>query len=168
MASQRRVGGWIALSMVLFAGWASAASSPGHQVTAHHLALLNGLRDLMAASDQLAQLARDNPGADGDRLTNIVDALSAAVVAADWANEVANVYDDTTDSAEKARQSLLLSTTLTHTRSYVVRAELRAKGAVDRLTSPSLGAAGRKGLEALQGVDDALQEFAGDFGKPGR
>lgn len=115
MVLQRRLCGWMALSVILLAASASAGSAPGHQVTAHHLALLNAMRDLMAETDQLSQLAKDNPGADGDRLASIVDALSTAVVAADWANEVAGAFDDTTDSVEKARQSRLLGATLTHT-----------------------------------------------------
>lgn len=60
-----------------------------HQATVRHLQLLDAIRNLMTVSAQLAQLAEDNQGADGDRLANIVDALSAAVVAADWANGAA-------------------------------------------------------------------------------
>lgn len=55
---------------------------------------------------------------------------------------------------------------LTQTRSYAVRAELRAKDALDRLASPPRSAAGNKAFEALQGVDEALREYAADFAKP--
>lgn len=160
MDLRRRLRRSIALSVILVAASASAGRAPSHQMTAHHLALLDAMRDLMAEADHRSQLAKDNPGADGDRLSSIVDALSTAVIAADRANEVAGAFDDTTDSVGKGRQGRLLGAPLTHTRSYVVRAELRAKSAVNQLTSPPLGAAGRKGFEALIGVDGALQDFA--------